>query len=592
MAADEQLHNAASKGDDDFRIVTDLLNLSVSKHKIDEHFTLVWANPYFYKFIGFPKDEYEALFRNLPDLYYASNPEDLAVITEHVLYALEHDTGGYECVTRLAHKSGKLMWVKFSATFLDEYVDGYQLSYTVMTDVTELMEAQVELEAQKLALEEANADLERLAFVDSVTEGYSQTRFNIEAARRIACAGAGAFQLVSLDMKKFKLLNDIQGIEMGNEVLRHVHAMLKKHLRAGELLARISADTFNLLLEAADEAKTIERLTGMVADINRFNEGRTHPYYLTMSIGVYRIDDPALPITSIRDRSNVARNASKAIATAQHFTYVFYNEIDRQKLLREKDMENRMHLALEDDEFVVYLQPKQRLEDGEIGGAEALVRWIHPVRGLVPPDEFVPFFERNGFIIEVDLYVFDRVCAMLRRWLDEGRPVVPISVNMSRAHLHDDDFLEPYDRIRAQHNVPAELLEIELTETMVFANPELLIGVIDDIHRHGYRCSLDDFGSGYSSLNALKDIDVDVLKLDRAFFSDENADNEREWNVISSVIDLAKKLELETVAEGIESAKQSAMLKEMACDMLQGYVFSRPIPIEEFEALLGSVKEE
>ena len=198
-----------------------------------------------------------------------------------------------------------------------------------------------------------------------------------------------------------------------------------------------------------------------------------------------------------------------------------------------------MHGALERGEFVAYFQPKQRLADGSIGGAEALVRWIDPARGLVPPDDFVPYFERNGFIINVDLCVFEQVCALLASWIEQGRQPVPISVNMSRAHLREQDFLTPYEQIRARYGVPASLIEFELTETLVFGDPETFMGVIDLLHARGYRCSLDDFGSGYSSLNVLKDVDIDTMKLDRAFFSAGDDAGQREWDVVESVVDLA-----------------------------------------------------
>ena len=564
-----------SEGDS---ILADTLRLSVSKHKIDEHFTLVWANRYYYDFIGYPKDEYEALFQNRPDLYFADNPEDFGVIAEHVTEALEKNTGGYECIAGLNVKGGH-KWVKFVSTFLDEYVDGCQLSYTTMTDVTDLVEAQQHLE-------EANVELERLAFVDPVTKGFNQTRFDLTARRVIDQAEPGAYALVALDLKKFKLLNEIQGTESGDMVLRFVYDRLRAHLEGDECVGRINADAFNVLMRDEGAQAMYERIDGMVQDINRFNVDAERPYFLSFTVGVYPIDDTSLPMTLVRDRANVARGSSKEASNARHFTCVFYSDVDRQNLLSEQDMENRMHGALERGEFVAYFQPKQRLADGSIGGAEALVRWIDPARGLVPPDDFVPYFERNGFIINVDLCVFEQVCALLASWIEQGRQPVPISVNMSRAHLREQDFLTPYEQIRARYGVPASLIEFELTETLVFGDPETFKGVIDLLHARGYRCSLDDFGSGYSSLNVLKDVDIDTMKLDRAFFSAGDDAGQREWDVVESVVDLAKKLDLGTVAEGVEEPGQAARLRAIDCDMLQGYVFSRPVPVAEFEQML------
>ncbi len=569
-------------GRNEYGLLMDMLHVSVSKHKLDEDFTLVWANAYYYEFIGYPREEYEQLFHNSPREYFASDPEDLATIAAYVSDALEHGRSGYECLARMQAKSGKFLWVKFAGTFIDEYVDGYQLSYTVMTDVTDLVEA-------RQRLEKANVDLERLAFVDPVTEGFNQTRFDIVAHDAILAAPPSTYALVALDLKKFKLLNDIHGSESGDRVLRYVHDRLLHQLNPGEYAARITADAFNLLVFDEGAERMLERIEVIVQDVNSFNEGAARPYYLSFTVGAYPIDDASLPMTIVRDRANVARNSGKDSPTARHFTCALNSDVDRQNLLNEQDMENRMRAALGKGEFVAYLQPKQLLRDGSIGGAEALVRWMDPMRGLVPPDVFVPLFERNGFVIDVDLCVFDQVCAYLSSLMKQGRGTVPISVNMSRTHLRDADFLEPYECVRKRHGVPASLIKFELTETVVLEDPQRFVRVIDAMHEHGYRCSMDDFGSGYSSFNVLKDIDIDELKLDRVFFSNGESAEQRDWDVVSSIVDLAKKLELETVAEGVEAPGQADKLRAMGCDMLQGYVFSRPVPIEEFDRMLRGV---
>lgn len=564
---------------DEYGVLMDTLRISVSKHKIDDGFTLVWANSYFYEMLGTTPEEYATVYHNSPVCFYEDDPSFLAVLNECVVDALENDRGGYTCTTGVHTTAGDLKWIKLASTFIDEYVDGYQLSYTTMTDVTDLVEA-------RNALERANADLEHMAFVDPVTEGFNQTRFDLTARTAIDAAPRGTYALVALDLKKFKLLNEIQGTKSGDMVLRYVYECLGEHLSGEECVGRISADAFNLLMRLERFDVMLDRIDGMVQDVNKFNVDAERPYFLSFTVGVYPIEEPGLPMTIMHDRANFARNAGKNAPNARHFTCMFYDDIDHQNLLSEQDMENRMHGALERGEFVAYFQPKQLLEEGVIGGAEALVRWIDPVRGLVPPDEFVPFFERNGFIIEVDLCVFEQVCALLASWIEQGRTPVPISVNMSRAHLRDQEFLAPYERIRERYGVPASLIEFELTETLVFGDPETFMGVIDLLHARGYRCSLDDFGSGYSSLNVLKDVDVDTMKLDRAFFSAGDAVGEREWDVVESVVGLAKKLDMETVAEGVEEAGQASRLRAMQCDMLQGYVFSRPVPVDEFEKLL------
>ena len=217
-------------------------------------------------------------------------------------------------------------------------------------------------------------------------------------------------------------------------------------------------------------------------------------------------------------------------------------------------------------------------------GSEALVRWDSPTDGMILPNDFIPLFEKNDFIIKLDLYVFEKVCQTLKEWIDSGKEALPISVNLSRNHLRYNNFLKEYKYIQERYDIPSHLIEIELTETVVFENLELLKNVIDEIHEFGYLCSMDDFGSGYSSLNVLKEIPVDILKLDKVFF--EYEDDKKAEYIIESVIDLANHLGMETIAEGVETIPQVELLKALKCDIVQGYVFSKPLPISSFEELL------
>lgn len=214
------------------------------------------------------------------------------------------------------------------------------------------------------------------------------------------------------------------------------------------------------------------------------------------------------------------------------------------------------------------------------------MRWLDPERGLIPPKDFIPLFEKNMFIVKLDLYVFERVCALLRKWIDHGENPVPVSVNMSRAHLSDRDFLKRYEEIRKRYGVPADLLETELTETLVFGNPDVLMQVIDAFHKCGYRCSMDDFGSGYSSLNMLKDIPIDTIKLDQVFFQTNHGNTQRARDIVGGVLSLAKTLGIHSVAEGIEEADEVVFLKEHGCDEIQGYYYSKPLCVEDFEAYI------
>lgn len=428
-----------------------------------------------------------------------------------------------------------------------------------------------------------NREIERMAYLDSVTGGYTPLWFELELKEKLKGRAECAF--VSMDLRKFKLINDSFGSEKGNRVLKHIHNVIQENLLPGEFTARINDDLFNIVLNNVSHEEITERLQKIADDANRFNQGAKELYYLCLDCGIYLIEDYGDDVFVIRDRANTARKKNKETGEIHLCSCVFYSDLERLQMLKEKGMENAMERALEDGEFIIYLQPKVSLENRRIIGAEALVRWKNGETDMVYPDEFIPLFERNGFITKVDLYVFETVCKLIRRWIDSGIEPLPVSVNLSRNQLRIPDFLKRYQEIQERYQVPAHLLEIELTETLVFENLEFLKQVIREIHDMGFKCSMDDFGSGYSSLNVLKEVEVDILKLDRAFFSKEQ--DKRGEDVIASVINLAKKLNMTTVAEGVETILQVEFLKQADCDMIQGYVFSRPVPIEEFEPLAG-----
>ncbi|MEG0321187.1 MAG: EAL domain-containing protein, partial [Oscillospiraceae bacterium] len=291
-----------------------------------------------------------------------------------------------------------------------------------------------------------------------------------------------------------------------------------------------------------------------------------------------------MPVADMIDRAKLALRESGGNVSTQ-VQYHLYDERVRRRLLREKKLEDMMGPALENHEFEVYLQPKYRTDFETIGGAEALVRWNSATEGMIYPDEFISIFEKNGSITRIDLWVFEQVCKTLRGWLDAGRQPMRISVNCSRVHLKMPDFLDKYRIIAERYAVPPELLEIELTENVVFEDVVHLTKIIEDIHKLGFSCSMDDFGSGYSSLNLIQDIPVDVLKLDKIFFRRGTRNLARTESVVGSIVSMARALSMETVAEGVEERRQVDMLKKLGCDYIQGYYFARPMPIHDFETL-------
>ena len=674
--------------------LTESLNTSVSKHKLDEHFTLVAANPRYYEMFGYDKDEYERLFQNRPDLYYADDPEEWAELTKAVMDAITQHKKRYNYIGRMRHKSGRKIWIRLVGTLIDEYVDDVQIAYSVMMDISDMMQDKIEkdimesnfpgliakykitkkgfdfiqgnqkfhdtfdhelifnkdcqgnngLEAayeqhdrlyrgescsftispldkkgnrhylnvnaeridwikeepiylllytditaltkQKKQLEEYNKSMHKLAYSDDVSGGFNRRKFEQMAGAAITSFRPGTFVLIWMNLQKFKLINETYGVEAGDHTLKYIHQQILKKLKKDESAARLFSDNFIILMKEKDKKKIEYRLQNLVEYINAFNLENDFKYYLTFTAGVYHISDNTLSITSMEDRAHAARK-SQHVFTSDLCFCNFYSEEIQKKLQEEKNLENCMRESLQRHEFEVYLQPKYSLKNKRIYGAEALIRWNHPELGFLSPVEFIPIFEKNGFIVNLDLFVFEEVCMLLKERMVKKKPLFPISVNMSRAHFMKQNFLDDYIAIRKRFDIPAEYLEIELTETMVFENPEVFHSIIHIIHDAGFSCSMDDFGSGCSSLNMLKDLELDTVKLDGAFFSSENMDNQKENIIVRSIIDMTKKLDMSTVAEGIETVDQINFLNMTPCDLVQGYVISKPVPIREFEKLVA-----
>lgn len=392
----------------------------------------------------------------------------------------------------------------------------------------------------------------------------------------------GNYVLIYANIDRFKLINDAYGDEVGDRVLRSIHKIIDEELLWNEVSGRIMADNFGILMHYHSIKKLDERLSRMSGQFAKLMDGNGNSYGIEMYYGVYIIQkDDGLDISAMMERANLAR---KRISPEYKVSMGIYDDKERQSMSREKVLEMKMRNALANGEFVPYLQPKYELQNETVAGAEALVRWIDPEEGMIYPNEFIPLFESNGFVVDIDIYMFEQVCRMVESWHKKGRRVIPVSVNLSRRHFAVPNFFQAYEDIIKKYDIPPRSIEIELTESLFFNDVGSLNDLVSRIHELGLSCSIDDFGSGYSSLNMLKEVEVDALKLDRVFFAD-GADSERGKDVVESVIKLAQALKLHTVSEGVEERDQVELLKDMECDLVQGYVFAKPMPVPEFEEL-------
>ncbi|MEG1268771.1 MAG: EAL domain-containing protein [Oscillospiraceae bacterium] len=435
--------------------------------------------------------------------------------------------------------------------------------------------------------------LERIAFVDPITGGNTVQKFYEDAKRQLEKpAGKVPYCVIYMNIEKFKLLNEQFGKKSCDEFLCAINYGITAHLTDDECIGRQFADNFCLLVRYEGETELVERFNLWKDEsIKYISEQGSVWIPHTAEFGVFVVDDVNIPLAHMIDRAKLSLS-EKTCTLNNKMRYAIYDENVRHILLREKQLEDKMDDALERHKFEVYLQPKYNTQTECIDGAEALVRWNDSEDGMIYPDEFIPLFEKNGFVAKIDLFVFEEVCRLLESWGQRGLPHVKISVNCSRIHLKQPDFLDEYRCIAAKYVLPLNMLEIELTESAVFEDVKSLSSVIREIHSMGFGCSMDDFGSGYSSLNQISEIPVDTLKIDKIFFRSGKSDFERTESVVGSIISMAKALHMCTVAEGVEERAQVDMLKILKCDYIQGFYFAKPMPIADFEKLaFGSLAE-
>lgn len=424
--------------------------------------------------------------------------------------------------------------------------------------------------------------MQRVVFSDSVTGGLNDAGFRIQYHESVKKSSPNTYCVLLMNIKNFKLINEQFGTEEGDKTLRYIYATIKECLTKNEFVARTESDNFFICLKESDPKIISERAEGIVSMINGFNnDDEKTPYHLVVHRGACIVSEPQQKISIVQGHAKAAYKVSVQQNTEE---CIFYDKSFTENKLKEIEINNMFGASIRNHDFKVYLQPKIRLLDGKIGGAEALVRWQHPEKGMIFPNDFIPVFEKNGKICQLDLYMFTEVCKLIASWQKEGRELFPVSVNLSRQHFHTNTaFLDKFHAIAQQYNIPENILEFELTESIFFDQNQIVVvkESIKRMHELGFLCSLDDFGIGFSSLSLLKEFDIDTIKFDRQFFMDISTKKSKD--IIGSMIDLSSKLGMHTVAEGIETQEQVSYLDSAKCDMIQGYVFSKPLPLEEFE---------
>ncbi|MCI5510308.1 MAG: EAL domain-containing protein [Eubacterium sp.] len=411
---------------------------------------------------------------------------------------------------------------------------------------------------------------------DRLTGLYSKEFFYRKVRERLDENPDQEYTIVCMNIENFKLYNDSFGREAGDRLLRESAASMMSWLGEDGICGRYSADRFMCLMEKNQEKSDREFFFSEV-----HSERSQNVDNVVVKWGVYEIIDRSVPVEQMCDRVLLAADSIKG---QYNQFYAVYDDNLRGKLLREKAIADVMETALAEEQFIVYLQPKYSLSDNRMVGAEALVRWIHPEWGFMSPGEFIPLFEKNGFIPCLDRYVWEKVCVYLRDWQEKGYPVMPVSVNVSRADVYQSHLVDTLSEMVQKYGIDPSCLHLEITESAYTDNPDQIISTVEELHRRGFVIEMDDFGSGYSSLNMLSQMTLDILKLDMKFIQNELAKPAAQ-SILNDIISMAHRMSFRVVAEGVETKEQTERLQAVGCDYVQGYYFARPMPVKEFEAL-------
>ena len=382
--------------------------------------------------------------------------------------------------------------------------------------------------------------------------------------------------IVVLDINKFKMINKTYGYKVGDAILKEISEVLENLLGKESLICRLSNDFFVALFEFKENINNL--LNRMVEKVENLRISNT-AYNLSTNIGVYKLTNGDKNISEIMDKAIIAHSTSKGNVSDKF--HIFDEEIENE-LEKESKIEHEMYQALKNKEFKVFYQPKFNAKEEVLYGAEALVRWEHKDK-MISPNEFIPLFEKNKFILQLDFYIFEQVCSDIKFWKEKYGKEPIISVNISREHFLEEDFLDKYMLIATKYGIDTNKIDFEITESATIEAGIDIIEIMKKIKEFGFLISIDDFGTGYSSLSVIQDMPVDILKIDKSFV-DRIGKNEK--NIIDYILTMARELSITTIAEGVETKEQRNYLLEKGCDIIQGYYYAKPMQKDEFENYL------
>lgn len=546
--------------------------------KVGQRTEPVYYNDNFCALSGYTREEFEILSKD--DFLFAVYSEDREKFEREIEETVSENSD-IDSVFRVSHKDGSIRWIHLSGVkYKDE--DEIPIYHAVFMDITKekLGEERILQAMEKLSF---NATHDLLTGVFNREAFYEKTYIMLSENRNIDYA------MLTFNIHRFKVVNDLFGKEKGDQVLKEIAHYFKVGLEGTGTYGRLEGDNFACCLPK--KYVDLEKMENTLAPGFR---PVGLEYDMAVYMGVYYIHDIEIPINLMCDRANLALQTVKGSYIRR---YSVYDDTIRRGILQEQEIVNEMDAALDQGQFVVYLQPIYNLGTKRPVSAEALVRWKHPVKGMISPGIFIPVFEKSGFIMKLDMYVWEEVCKFLRRSQDEGKEVLPISVNVSRMDFYNSGLSDKLIKLVEKYDLDINMFRLEITETAYMDNPIELLTTMAKLQSYGFQILMDDFGSGFSSLNMLKNVPVDILKIDMQFINDLEVSN-RAGNIMTSIVRLANWLDMRVVTEGVETKYQADFLRSIGCDLVQGYYFAKPMPLEEYEALLvkkdkkGSLLEE
>ena len=416
--------------------------------------------------------------------------------------------------------------------------------------------------------------------IDRLTGLYNREAFYERASALMKSEPDKKYYIIYFDISCFKAINDLFHVETGNSILRTAADYFSRQInpKVG-LCGRLEADHFVVCIPQ-DRINVGQMLDGLDGAIQALDISHNILFYA----GVYPVNNIDLPVDQMCDRANMALRKVKGNYMNR---YAYYDDGMREVMLQDQMIVRDMESALAENQFRIFLQPVYNVKTDSIESAEALIRWFHPINGMVSPGKFIPVFERNGFIVKTDRFVWEEVCKFIKQQREETGQVIPVSVNVSRLNFYNLDLLEFLLGLLEKYDLESWMLKLEITESAYTDNPHQLMSIIKAFREEGFPVLMDDFGSGYSSLNMLKNLPVDVLKVDMAFVR-ELEESERAYMILKFIMMLARELGMDVIVEGVETKKQLDYLVSLGADKIQGYYFSRPLPVPDFKKLVES----